>query len=42
MFIKFGDIFCIILTHVCSLRACHMRLSRNHMFIHEIWGKFTS
>ena len=27
---------------MCSLRACHMRLTRNHMFIREIWGKFTS
>ena len=35
-------VFCVILTLVCSLRACHMWLSRNHMFICEIWGKFTS
>ena len=46
MFIKFIDIdwlfFCIILALVCSLRACHMWLTRNHMFIREIWGKFTS
>ena len=46
MFIKFTDIdwlfFCGILTLVCSLRACHMWLTRNHMFIREIWGKFTS
>ena len=34
--------FCVILTLVCSLRACHMWLTRNHMFIREIWGKFTS
>ena len=27
---------------MCSLRACHMWLTRNHMFIREIWGKFTS
>ena len=27
---------------VCSLRACHMWLTRNHIFIREIWGKFTS
>ena len=45
MFIKFVDtdwLFCLILTIVCSLRACHMWLTRNHMFIREIWGKFTS
>ena len=35
-------IFCVILTLVYSLRACHMWLTRNHMFIREIWGKFTS
>ena len=35
-------VFCVILTLVCSLRACHMWLTRNHMFIHEIWEKFTS
>ena len=23
---------------VCYFRACHMRLTRNHMFIREIWG----
>ena len=34
-------VFCVILTLVCSLRACHMWLTRNHMFIREIWGKFT-
>ena len=37
MFIEFVDIdwlfFCVILTPVCSLRACHMWLTRNHMFI---------
>ena len=33
--------FCVILTVLCSLRACHMWLTRNHMFIREIWGKFT-
>ena len=38
----FIDFFCVILTLVCSLRACHMWLTRNHMFIREIWGKFTS
>ena len=27
---------------VYSLRACHMWLTRNHMFIREICGKFTS
>ena len=27
---------------MCSLRACHMCFTRNHMFIREIWGKFTS
>ena len=32
---------CIILTLVCSLRTCHMWWTRNHMFIREIWGKFT-
>ena len=41
MFIKFVDIdwlfFCVILTLVCSLRACHMWLTRNHMFIREIF-----
>ena len=44
MFIKFVDIDCffVILTLVCSLRACHMWFTRNHMFIREIWGKFTS
>ena len=45
MFIKFIDIdwlFCVILFLVCSLRACHIWLTRNHMFIREIWGKFTS
>ena len=31
----------VILTLVCSLRACHMWLTRNHMFLREIWGKFT-
>ena len=36
------DCFFVILTLVCSLRACHMWLTRNHMFIREIWGKFTS
>ena len=35
-------VFCVILTLLCSLRACHVWLTRNHMFIHEIWGKFTS
>ena len=34
--------FCVILTLVCSLRACHVSLTRNHMFIREIWGKFSS
>ena len=36
------ECFCVSLTLVCSLRTCHMRLTRNHMFIREIWGKFTS
>ena len=36
------DCFCVILTPVCCLRACHMWLTRNHMFIGETWGKFTS
>ena len=35
-------VFCVILTLVCSLRACHMWLTRNQMFIRKIWGKFTS
>ena len=35
-------VFCGILTLVWFLRACHMWLTRNHMFICEIWGKFTS
>ena len=35
-------VFCVILTLVCSLRACHMWLIRNYMFIRKIWGKFTS
>ena len=34
-------VFCVILTLVCSLRACQMWLTRNHMFIRESWGKFT-
>ena len=46
MFIKFNwywlIVFCVILTLVCSSRACHMWLTRNHMFIREIWEKFTS
>ena len=46
MFIKFVDIdwliFCVILTIACSLRACQMWLTRNHMFIRQVWGKFTS
>ena len=33
-------VFCVILTLVCSLRACHMWLTRNHMFIREIWQRF--
>ena len=36
------DWFCLILTIVYSLRACNMWLTRNRMFIREIWGKFTS
>ena len=36
------DCFCVIVTLVCSLRACHMWLTKNHMFVREIWGKFTS
>ena len=35
-------VFCVIFTLVCSLRAFHMWLNRNHMFIREVWGKFTS
>ena len=45
MLIKFVDIgffVCVILTLVCSLRACNMWLTRNHMFIRDIWGKFIS
>ena len=34
-------VFCVILTLACSLRACHMWLTRNHMSISEIWGEFT-
>ena len=41
MFIKFNwywlIVFCVILTLVCSSRACHLWLTRNHMFIREIW-----
>ena len=29
-------------TLVCSLRACHMWLTSNNIFIREIWGKFIS
>ena len=35
-------VVCVILTLACSLRACNMWLTMNHMFIREIWGKFTS
>ena len=35
-------VFYVIFILVCSLRACDMWLTRNHMFIREIWGKFTS
>ena len=35
-------VLCIILTLVCPFRACYMWLTMNHMFIREIWGKFTS
>ena len=35
-------VFCVIFTLVCSLRAFHMWLNRNHMFIREVWRKFTS
>ena len=35
-------VFCVILTLLCSLRTCHMWLTRNHIFIREIWGKVTS
>ena len=34
--------FCVTFTLVCSLRACHTWLTRTHMFICEVWGKFTS
>ena len=34
--------FCVILTLVCSLRACHMWLTRNRMFFRKILGKFTT
>ena len=30
------------ITPVRCLRACHMWLTRNHMFSREIWGKYTS
>ena len=44
MFIKFVDVDCFLCNcyPACFLRACHMWLTRNHMFIREIWGKFTS
>ena len=35
-------VFCVILTLLCSLRTCHIWLTRNHIFIREIWGKVTS
>ena len=35
-------VFCVLLTLLCSLRTCHMWLTRNHIFIREIWGKVTS
>ena len=35
-------VFCVILTLVCSLRASHMWLTRNHTFIRKIWEKLTS
>ena len=42
-FFKFVDIdwlfFCVIFTLVYSLRACHMGLTSNHMYIREIWRK---
>ena len=31
-------VICVILTLVGSLRACHMQLTRNHMFIRKILG----
>ena len=34
----FNDYKKVTIIIVCSLRACHMWLTRNHMFIHEIWG----
>ena len=42
MFIKFLILIVFYVILVCSLRACHMWLTRNHMFIREILGKFTS
>ena len=46
MFVKFVDIdwffLCVILTFACSLKACHMWLTKNHMFICKIWEKFIS
>ena len=30
------------ISRVKHVRACNMWLTRNHMFIREIWGKFTS
>ena len=41
MFIKFLILIVFYVILVCSLRACHMWLTRNHMFIREILGKFT-
>ena len=35
-------VFFVILTLVCSLRASRIWLTRNHMIIREIWGKFIS
>ena len=32
----------LFLPLVCSYRACNMWLTRNHMFIRDIWGKFIS
>ena len=32
----------LCLLNLCSLIAFHIWLTRNHMFICEIWGKFTS
>ena len=39
---KLIDFLWVILTLVCSYRTSQMWLTRSHMSIHEIWGKFSS